>query len=319
MPATIATTMAAVVAVALAMLAGAATGTLCRLRLPGTDHAAFSATSGELTFWINFNATLQQANVVAYIGTSGKGKCNGCLPNESCKGSTFDSVPYSELINSDYTESEYSRGHLVPRADYGCTTMIISNAVPMTVAFNGGTWAKTENELRLHHAGALIVKGCEYAMDYFKVSQNSHRLYIPLGCYYTVFAESSLSAYGVNRGMTLVDYEYCTHNSVGQPSRCSRALPYWLDCGAGTPEVPNEGLTPAEDAVIGLAVLLVLILLAGAAYIRQRCLRARAHSNKGHGGVELSESTGGASELGKPLMGSDPVFEMDADDAPEST
>lgn len=80
------------------------------------------------------------------------------LPKEDCKRpSTFKSEPVAETVitHKDYSNSGYSRGHMVPNAAmaYCCNcnaataTFITSNIVPQLQDHNGGVWERLESEI----------------------------------------------------------------------------------------------------------------------------------------------------------------------------
>ena len=254
----------------------------CRLRTAGTDYPVMAANSpGVQKFTVNFNATWQQANYVAYISTAGSNRCADCEPGDTvCKDRVFRSVSYSALVDGDYTGSGYSRGHLVPRTDLGCTTMVISNAVPMLSDFNGGVWLHTEEAIRSSYAGLLTLKGCEYVPNRYYRSESGRLLYLPTGCYFAVFDETSLAAAATTAAanLKLVAYSYCEQSSKA----CVERLPEWLDCG---------GMTPTENTLVSLAVIAVLVLAAVAAYFVQK---RRLASRSGAGYEPLMTPNGDA-------------------------
>lgn len=62
--------------------------------------------------------------------------------------------PKPRVKDSDYTRSEYMRGHMCPAADRTATkaimkeTFIMSNVAPMTTTLNCGAWATIESQTR---------------------------------------------------------------------------------------------------------------------------------------------------------------------------
>jgi len=107
-------------------------------------------------YGIEFNTTIMQANYIYYIGTKGS---NGC---SDCNYFRVDPYGINILRHDTYTNTGYDRGHIVPNADYGYDTYIITNVVPMIPEFNRDEWAASENMLRKQYANKLIYKGCDY-------------------------------------------------------------------------------------------------------------------------------------------------------------
>lgn len=64
-------------------------------------------------------------------------------------------VPKPRPRTSDYTNSGYVRGHIVPSADMAFAkdamkaTFLMSNVAPMRQEFNNGVWKQIENQVRL--------------------------------------------------------------------------------------------------------------------------------------------------------------------------
>lgn len=64
-------------------------------------------------------------------------------------------VPKPRPRTSDYTNSGYVRGHMVPSADMAFAkdamkaTFLMSNVAPMRQEFNNGVWKQIENQVRL--------------------------------------------------------------------------------------------------------------------------------------------------------------------------
>lgn len=168
---------------------------------------------------INFNTELMQATYVYYISTSGGNGANVTT--------NFRNDPYNIniLTHKDYTHSGFSRGHLVPKTDYGYDTMIISNATPMNQSFNAGPWKDSEDMIREKYSGYLIVKGCDYSFDNYIISDRDNNLYIPIGCYYMVFnltvlPDTSKTIYGM-----VLDYGYYDHSVTAVKED---RLPLWF-------------------------------------------------------------------------------------------
>jgi DNA/RNA endonuclease G (NUC1) len=163
-----------------------------------------------MEYIVNFNTSINQPNWVYYISTSG---------NNSCACSYFRNDPYGvdPLKNDDYTDSGYDRGHLVPNADYGYDTYIITNAVPMNPKFNQGIWLNSEENIRSSYSGNQVYKGCDYSMNTYIITSLNHTLYIPIGCYYIVLDSNN----------NLLDNGYYVNSYV---SIKEDKLPYWINC-----------------------------------------------------------------------------------------
>jgi DNA/RNA endonuclease G (NUC1) len=169
------------------------------------------------TYYIDFNKTIMQANYVVYIQPSVSNRC------PSCRYFRVDPYKIDTLKNNDYTNSGYDRGHLVPNADYGADTFIITNVVPMLSAFNRGSWKKSEKNIRDMYKRKLIYKGCDYSNKYVSTNKNN-KLYIPDGCFYVVFDSSNVRQ---TSGLKLLDYGY--YENIGG-SQCIKKLPKWINC-----------------------------------------------------------------------------------------
>ena len=77
-------------------------------------------------------------------------------------------VPKPRPRTTDYTNSGYVRGHMVPSADMAFakdamkSTFIMSNVVPMRQEFNNGVWKQIENQVRVAaaiYSGIVILSG----------------------------------------------------------------------------------------------------------------------------------------------------------------
>jgi DNA/RNA endonuclease G (NUC1) len=177
------------------------------------------------TYYISFNETIMQADFVKYIQPDITNSCSSC--------SYFRKDPYNinVLRQEDYTNTGFDRGHLVPNADYGEDTYIISNVVPMLPKFNKGDWKKSEQLIRDKYPDKLIYKGCDYSNEYIITSRNN-KLYIPIGCSYFVFGTPSRSSgtYNIDKltELQLLDYGYLENNEAETP--IIKKLPYWIEC-----------------------------------------------------------------------------------------
>ena len=160
-------------------------------------------------YYIDFNTTINQANFVVY--TSNK--------DESCSKKYIKNDPYGidPIRNSDYTNTGYDRGHLVPKADYGCDTNYIPNVTPMLPSFNQGVWKSSESYIRNNYYGFTIIKGCRYSGKYI---ETGHKLYIPDGCYYAVLDNNNLIDHGYisqtgEKTNELIPFLKCDQKTIG--------------------------------------------------------------------------------------------------------
>lgn len=151
------------------------------------------------TFTLCFNSTIREANYVEYIQETH----GGCKPRPS-----FKQIPSDSYNSRDYKNitKKYDRGHLVPNADYGCSTFIMGNVVPQLKSFNQIYWKNIENMIRMRYEGMRVVKGCKYTG---KIISDIN---IPDGCYWLVFNNSELIDNGYMNQFTLDE---------------SKELPYW--------------------------------------------------------------------------------------------
>lgn len=77
-------------------------------------------------------------------------------------------VPKPRPCTTDYTNSGYVRGHIVPSADMAFAkdamkaTFLMSNVAPMRQEFNNGVWKQIENQVRVAaeiYSGIVILTG----------------------------------------------------------------------------------------------------------------------------------------------------------------
>lgn len=176
--------------------------------------------SNKFIYAINFNDTLMQANYVYYINPKDGNSCS------NCQYFRIDPYGINILKHEDYTNTSFSRGHLVPNADYGYDTYIISNVVPMTYEFNQEIWNEVERYLRDKYKELLIYKGCEYSFDNYINSNLNNTLYIPLGCYYVVFDINILPEIYEDIKGNVLDYGYYKHSKLQK----NNTLPWWIIC-----------------------------------------------------------------------------------------
>jgi hypothetical protein len=185
---------------------------------------------------INFNQTIMQANYIWYISPF---KGSGC---DDCRYFLDDPYGINVLTHDDYkdvpcyngsnlvnfsTANCYDRGHVVPNADHGNDTYIISNVVPMVPSFNQGVWARHEQFLRETFPGKLFVKGCEYSLDQYVPTQFGNKMYVPLGCYFVIFDIEILPGVKDKIRGEILDYGYF----LNEPdSKSEPILPKWINC-----------------------------------------------------------------------------------------
>ncbi|GIV26627.1 MAG: hypothetical protein KatS3mg027_0441 [Bacteroidia bacterium] len=95
-------------------------------------------------------------------------------------------LPQCTHLNSDYKNSGYDRGHLVPAADmqFSETTMqesfYFSNIAPQLPSFNRGIWKKLEEQIRnwaLENKKLIVISGVVIAdtLPYF----GKQKIYVP--------------------------------------------------------------------------------------------------------------------------------------------
>jgi len=193
--------------------------TTCRIAIP--DPVRFYPNASKHVYKISFNQEIMQANYVVYVQPTERNSC------KSCKKFRDDPYNINRLTDNDYIgfhKKGYDRSHLVPNADFGYDTYIISNAVPMESGFNRGVWNCAEARIRNQYKSKLIFKGCEYSMAQYLNTTRNNRLYVPLGCYFVVFDSSNIDQIS---GLKLLDYGYY-RNTDG--SFRTKKLPTWVVC-----------------------------------------------------------------------------------------
>jgi len=209
---------------------------------------------------INFNQTLNQANYAYYISTNG---------GQNCNNKKFHNDPYgiNKLTTSDYTNSGFDRGHLVPNADYGCSTYIISNVVPMNSNLNSGVWAQNEKRIRNKYPNKLVYVGCDYDINKFYNSKNNNKLYIPIGCYYVVLNIDTLpkpheqiqlltTGVGTNiKNEDILDYGYYLNK---KKSVKEKKMPKWI---TSCKIIKKSFLNILMRFILGIGILFIIIYL----------------------------------------------------------
>lgn len=104
-------------------------------------------------------------------------------------------VPKPRPSTTDYTNSGYVRGHIVPSADMAFAkdamkaTFLMSNVAPMRQAFNNGVWKQIENQVRLaaeSYSGIVILTGVAFGKS-DSITQISGGIAIPDGFWKVIF------------------------------------------------------------------------------------------------------------------------------------
>jgi endonuclease G len=106
--------------------------------------------------------------------------------------------------DSDYRNSGFSRGHLVPASDQAespesiAATFLLSNAVPMPLSLNAGKWRQLEYHVRrlaVHSERLLIVTGPVFCSGFQRIGASG--VAVPCKLFKVVLAsrEEGLEAY----------------------------------------------------------------------------------------------------------------------------
>lgn len=104
-------------------------------------------------------------------------------------------VPKPRPSTTDYTNSGYVRGHMVPSADMAFNkdamkaTFLMSNVAPMRQAFNNGVWKQIENQVRLaaeSYSGIVILTGVAFGKC-DSITRISGDIAIPDGFWKVIF------------------------------------------------------------------------------------------------------------------------------------
>lgn len=187
----------------------------CKIIKGGLDYS-YPPSLSNFKFGVNFNTTIMQSNYVYYVSTGGGNSVSG----------NWKTDPYDldVLSSSDYTNTGYDRGHLVPNADYGHDTFYMVNAVPMLPNFNRGSWKRSEEYIRDNYAGKLVYKGCDYN-GVFIESNKDNDMYIPSGCYYIVFNSHSIEE--IEAALVLLEFGYIQNI---ENAEIESKLPWWIQC-----------------------------------------------------------------------------------------
>ncbi len=254
----------------LLIVISATNSTNCVIRNDAMSHK-YPNDDGNFTYVINFNTTTRQANFVYYISPS---QTDSCPKSERI----WVNDPYglASMKYADYTNTGYDRGHLVAKADYGCSTYFMTNAVPMLPPFNrdGGGWHKIEIDIRKKYPQQLVFKGCEYTDE--SIAVKSGKLYIPSGCYWVVCGGTANIGIPNTIQCEIKDYGYLWQNGTHESK-----LPYWVDCNDGDGD-GNGAL--GEPAIIVISIMLafalfvgllasVVVIVISVHQIRSRCIK----------------------------------------------
>lgn len=110
-------------------------------------------------------------------------------------------VPKPRPKDSDYTNSGYVRGHLVPSADMAFSrnamkeTFIMSNVAPMKQDFNNGVWKQIENMVRVmgaKNSGIVILAGVATDPNAPKIRIKGN-IWVPDGFWKVIYDRQSKS------------------------------------------------------------------------------------------------------------------------------
>lgn len=104
-------------------------------------------------------------------------------------------VPKPRPCTTDYTNSGYVRGHMVPSADMAFdkgamkATFLMSNVAPMRQEFNNGVWKQIENQVRLaaaNYSGIVILAGVAFSKS-DSITRISGEIAVPDGFWKVIF------------------------------------------------------------------------------------------------------------------------------------
>lgn len=196
------------------------TDIMCHIEL--NDNVAIYSPMKDTKYVVNFNTTIMQAQYVYYI-TNASG--------ERCASSYIKNNPVrfnDSLTTTDYKNTGYDRGHLVPNADHGCDTNYIQNIVPQVPNFNRGSWKNSEFYIRHNYNGYLTVKGCEYN-DTYIITPTGKKLYVPVGCYYIILDAQPYSFEQINMKIMHIVLDYGYYQNI-ENSKREKKLPSWMQC-----------------------------------------------------------------------------------------
>lgn len=104
-------------------------------------------------------------------------------------------VPKPRPSTTDYTNSGYVRGHLVPSADMAFSkdamksTFLMSNVAPMRQGFNNGVWKQIENQVRVAaeiFSGIVILSGVGIGLP-VSITKISGNVAVPDGFWKVIY------------------------------------------------------------------------------------------------------------------------------------
>jgi endonuclease G len=134
--------------------------------------------------------------------------------------------------HSDYTNSGYDRGHLVPARDLKFnniaynSTFLTSNICPQLKELNRYEWKYLEEKVRdltLKKDSLLIFTGCVIK------NKMENRLYIPFAFWKIIYKDRNVIAYILFNDKNNVGYEYCLTTVDYIEEITGFDFLYWLD------------------------------------------------------------------------------------------
>ena len=125
------------------------------LELPNIDAPEFIISNKTGRYTICYDTAHRQAAWVAYVLTAEDVKEKGAERSDRFViDATVKANGWPYAASTDYTNSGYDRGHLLPSADRNCgkeenkATFLMSNIAPQTAALNRGVWKSLEEDVR---------------------------------------------------------------------------------------------------------------------------------------------------------------------------
>lgn len=104
-------------------------------------------------------------------------------------------IPKPRPCTTDYTNSGYVRGHMVPSADMAFdksamkATFLMSNVAPMRQEFNNGVWKQIENQVRVAaeiYSGIVILTGVAFGKC-DSITRISGNIAVPVGFWKVIY------------------------------------------------------------------------------------------------------------------------------------
>lgn len=236
-------------------------------------------TLSNFEYGINFNIEKTQPNYAYYLIGSGTG-CNGCSQESQCRRSSYiKKDPYGLKNDTDTYTPGYDRGHLVPFAEYGCDTNIISNTAPMEISFNRGVWNQVEANLRILHPGRLVFIGCDYRND--TIFLKGRDVYVATGCYYLVI-KTDILPFNEVINLTIVDNGY--YQNI-KDSEYENKIPPWVFC--------QEIVVLSEISFLAIGISIFISVVLSSSFIlflyftRNKIKRGEPHRESQHESIEM--------------------------------